>query len=151
MRARISCSHDMPVLHLGVIDQPYQTGRESTGDVAEILEGKYGVMDHFVKKHEQDIANDLENSLKGALENVLLGGPPSSDPFAAATSAIDNRFKKFLSSKEMDSLGVAGVPTQASLAGTSKRFKQKQKKDRGPRPSFIDTGLYQASFKSWVD
>ena len=141
----------MPTLHLGVIDQPYQTGRESTGDVAEILEAKYEVMGHFVKKHEQDIANDLENSLEGALENVLLGGPPSSDPFAAATSAIDNRFKKFLSLKEMDALGVPGVPTQASLAGYSKRFKQKQKKGRGPRPSFIDTGLYQASFKSWVD
>jgi hypothetical protein len=139
----------MPVLHLGVIDQPYSTGGKTTGDVAEILEGKYEVMGHFADKHEQDIANDLENSLEGVLENLLLGAPPAQNAFAQAESAIENRFKQFLSLKEMDSLGVSGVPTAAALAGKSKRFKS----GRGPkpRPSFIDTGLYQANFKSWVD
>jgi hypothetical protein len=141
----------MPILHLGVVDQPYTTGGKTTGDVAEILEGKYGVMDHFVKKHEQDIATDLESSLEGVLQNMMLGGPAPQNPFSGGESAIDNRFKKFLSSKEMDALGVPGVPTQAALSGRSKRFKQKQKQSRGPRPSFIDTGLYQASFKAWVE
>jgi hypothetical protein len=139
----------MPVLHLGVIDQPYSEGTKTTGDVAEILEGKYEVMGHFADKHEQDIATDLETSLEGALENLLLGAPPAQNPFAQAESAIDNRFKQFLSLKEMDTLGVPGVPTLAALAGKSKRFK----KGYGPkpRPSFLDTGLYQANFKSWVD
>lgn len=140
----------MPTLHLGVIDQPYQTGK-TTGDVAEILESKYKVMEHFATAHEADIAGDLENSLEGELENLLLGAPRSGDPFAAACSAIDDRFRKFLSQKEMDRMGVPGVPTAASLAGYSKRFKQKQKKSRGPRPSFIDTSLYSNSFHSWID
>lgn len=140
----------MPVLHLGVVDVPYSTG-QTTGDVASILEAKYGVMDHFARAHESDIAADLESSLEGELENLLLGAPRSSDPFASATSKIEHRFRKFLSKKEMDRLGVPGVPTAASLAGYSKRFKQKQKKSRGPRPSFIDTGLYQANFKAWAD
>jgi hypothetical protein len=140
----------MPILHLGVVDQPYQTGK-TTGDVAEILERKYKVMETFATAHEADIAGDLESSLEGELENLMMGSPRSGDPFVAACSAIDNRFRKFLSMREMDRLGVPGVPTAASLAGYSKRFRQKQKKSRGPRPSFIDTGLYQASEKSWVD
>lgn len=143
----------MPVLHLGVVDVPYahDAGGKSTGDVAEILEGKYGVMGKFVEVHEQDIATDLEESLAGTLEDLLLGAPPGADPFGSATSDIDARFKKFLSSKEMDRLGVPGVPTAASLAGRSSRFKQKQKKSRGSRPSFVDTSLYLNSFKSWID
>lgn len=140
----------MPVLHLGITDIPYSTGK-TTGDVAEILEGKYDVMGNFVKVHETQIAADLENSLEGEMENLLLGAPRSSDPFAGAASKIEHRFRQFLSLKEMDALGVPGVPTAASLAGYSKRFKQKQNKSRGPRPSFIDTGLYQRSFKAWVD
>ena len=140
----------MPTLHLGVTDIPYSTG-QTTGDVAEILEGKYEVMGHFARAHETGIAADLEGSLEGELENILLGAPRSSDPFAGAADKIEHRFRQFLSLKEMDRLGVPGVPTAASLAGYSKRFKQKQKKSRGPRPSFIDTGLYQRSFKAWVD
>lgn len=140
----------MPVLHLGVTDIPYSTG-QTTGDVAEILEHKYDVMGNFVGLHEPQIAADLENSLEAEMENLLLGAPRSSDPFAGAASKIEHRFRQFLSLKEMDALGVPGVPTAASLAGYSKRFKQKQKKSRGPRPSFIDTGLYQRSFKAWVD
>lgn len=143
----------MPILHLGVIDQPYTKAKDSqtTGSVAEILEAKYEVMGKFVEKHEQDIANDLENSLEGVLENMLLGGPvvPPDQAFAAGTSAIEHRFKQFLSLKEMDSLGVSGVPTAAALAGKSKRFKSGY--GPKPRPSFIDSGLYQANFKAWVD
>jgi hypothetical protein len=141
----------MPILHLGVIDQPYAEGAKSTGDVAEILESKYEVMGKFAEKHEQDIAGDLENSLEGVLENMMLGGPTVApdQAFAAGTSAIEHRFKQFLSLKEMDSLGVPGVPTQAALAGKSKRFKSGY--GPKPRPSFIDTGLYQANFKAWID
>jgi hypothetical protein len=57
----------MLVLHFDVTDVPYSTG-QTTGDVAEILEAKYEVMEHFAKSHEDDIASDLENSLEGELE-----------------------------------------------------------------------------------
>ena len=147
----------MPVLHLGVIDQPYneppgkghnRTGAKTTGDVAEILEGKYHIMEIFFEEHKEDIAKSLEVSLQGALENLLMGAPTSVAPFGQASAQIENRFKKFLSEKEMDRLGYPGVPTKASLMGISHRFKGK----RGPpRPSFIDTGMYENSMKAWVD
>src|SRR5882672_7139983 len=109
----------MPVLHLGVTDIPYSTG-QTTGDVASILESKYEVMGHFATAHEAGVAADLESSLEGELENLLLGAPRSSDPFAGAASKIEHRFRQFLSMKEMDRLGVPGVPTAASLAGYSR-------------------------------
>jgi hypothetical protein len=164
----------MPTLHLGVLDVGYvQTESApkrapkrprkgphkahakkyqniSTGDVAEILESKYHPMEIFFEQHKEDIAADLEGSLAGALESLLMGAPPSLDAFGSATSQIEDRFKKFLSEKEMEGLGYPGVPTKAALMGVSHRFLHPYKK-RPPRPSFIDTGLYQASFKSWVD
>lgn len=163
----------MPILHLGVIDIPYvdnsepksrkKSGRPgphkahvkkyknlTTGDVAEILEDKYHVIEHFYENNEEKIAERLENSLAGALESILMGAPLSISAFGMATSAIEDRFKDFLSLKELDALGYPGIPTLASLEGVSHRFKNPYAK-RPPRPSFIDTGLYQASFKSWVD
>ncbi|HUZ33890.1 MAG TPA: hypothetical protein VMV19_17550 [Xanthobacteraceae bacterium] len=147
-------------LHLGVIDLPYvdDSGTakkrkakvviETTGDVAEILEKKYGVMQHFFDAHGDEIASALEESLAGSLETLLMGGPSSIDLYASAAAKIEERFHRFLESKEMDAMGVPGVPTLASLLGISHRFKRK----RGPpRPSFIDTGAYSANFKIWLD
>jgi hypothetical protein len=162
----------MPVLHLGVVDIPYvqyepqraqakrakgskkapkqktAAGTQTTGDVAEWLENKYHVMEVFFQLHEKDIAETFENALAGALENIALGAPNTVDALASATSNVEDLFKKFLSLKEMDALGVAGVPTQASLDGVNHRLKS----GKGPtRPSFIDTGLYEASFACWVE
>lgn len=165
----------MTTLVLGVIDQPYdnrppgdkkakkvpkgkkkivkktnkgQSNTVTTGDVAEFLETKYKVMERFSDFNMKKITSNLEESLAGALENMMMGSPPLDDPFVSACANIEKDFKSFLSEKKLDSLGVSGIPTKASLDGDSKRFK----KGKGPkgRPSFIDTGLYQASFKSWV-
>lgn len=161
------------LLHLGVVDLPYNTPDGSIapeiagalshgnppkrgqvkiaatiGDVATFLENKYHVMEIFFEAHQADIAEALESSLAGALENLLMGGPATAPAWGAATSAIEALFRKFLDSKEMDELGIPGVPTAASLKGVSHRFKQKA----GPiRPSFVDTGMYEASFTVWVD
>jgi hypothetical protein len=152
------------ILHFGVIDLPYSfkapliargkkrgkrpSGAQTTGDVAGYLENKYHVMEHFFQLHQQEIAYDLEKSLSGALDNLLMGAPPNSNPFASATDAIENRFKKFLDSREIERQGYPGIPTQAALDGVTHRMKTR----RGERrPSFIDTGLYQANFKAWVD
>lgn len=159
-------------LHLGVVDIPYTDqepateaeitealrngvypkrsairGSITTGDVAEILEAKYNVMGYFFTAYQEDIADQFADALGGSLENILLGGPPPANPFAAAESAMEDMFRKFIDTKTMDGM-VPGVPTAASLKGVSKRFKRK----RGPvRPSFQDTGIYEASFKSWVE
>jgi hypothetical protein len=117
--------------------------------VAEILEAKYAVMDTFVLLHEQEIADQFAEAVSGALENLVMGAPPANNPFGPAEAFTEARFKRYLELQEMNGL-VDGVPTRAALEGVSHRFKGKRNK-AGPRPSFIDTGLYESSFKAWVE
>jgi hypothetical protein len=143
----------MPVLHLGVIDLPY-TGKKrsvTTGDVAGFLENKYHVMEVFAIHNETYIANKLEKSLVGTMESLLMGAPATLDPFGAGASQIEDKFKSFLSTRAVEKVGIAGVPTGAALSGVSRRHKSGFTRGRKRRPSFIDTGLYQSSFKAWVD
>ena len=123
----------------------------TTGDVAEILEAKYHVMETFYELHQEEIGDLIVRSLAAKIETIQQGGYAGYDePFAGATSVIEDEFKQFLSQKVMETLGIPGVPTKAALAGVSHRFKHPYAQ-RAARPSFIDTGLYQASFKAWVD
>jgi len=138
-------------LHLGVIDVPYaEENGITTGDVADILEAKYHPMEIFYELHKQEIADDITNGVQNALEALMMGAPDQGLTGAvnAGTTNINEKFKDFLANGEMESLGYPGVPTQAALDGVNHRLKKKS----GPRrPSFIDTGLYQSSFTSWVD
>ncbi len=165
----------MPVLHLGVIDIPYvepapapkkvakagrrprphkahsaKYGHVTTGDVASFLENRYHVMELFWELHQDAIADDFANSISGSIETFLMGGPANLDVMGSATSQLEDRFKQMLSMRELDSLGYPGIPTEAAKAGVSHRHKSGFTKNRTPRPSFIDTGLFQASFKAWV-
>ena len=151
------------ILHLGVIEIPYNeppppgkrrkkkvvAGTQTTGDVAEILEAHYHIMEVFFETHQDEIAKDLEDGLAGTLESLAMGAPPSADPFGAAMSKLKERFSHFLESKEMDTLGYPGVPTKASLEGVSHRFKNRR--GMPGRPSFVDTGAYENAFQAWVD
>ena len=149
----------MTTLHLGVIDQPYDNSvGATTGMVAEILEDKYHVMEVFFEARTGDIAAALERSIQGALDALAMDAPVEGiDPFGGASGEIEMAFRQFLDSKEIESLGIPGVPTQAALDGVSQRFKNPRYKKtksgkkikRAPRPSFIDTGLYEASMKAW--
>ena len=151
----------MSSLHLGVLDVPYghddpkrprrrakATENETTGDIAQILEDKYEVMGTFWRLHGQEVADEMTKSLQGALENIALGAPPTLDPTGSAMQFAMQKFRDFLTNKEMDG-AVPGVPTKASLDGTSHRFKNK--KGAPGRPSFVDTGLFEASFKAWFE
>jgi len=120
----------------------------TTAKVAQILEDKYGVMQHFYDAHTDDIAKALIDSVEGALEDVYAGSPVS-DPFAQAGQDIAADFRMFLMSAEIEHMGVEGVPTQAALDRRSLRFKSKQS-DK-PRPSFVDSSLYEASFRAWTE
>lgn len=162
----------MTTLHLGINDVPYvdfdeapkkiakaKRGKanklrkpkdsgtgQTTGDIAEILEAKYGIMQTFADRHLPEIADSLADSMAGALESLMSGAPASHSPFGEATDEIAQKFRAFLDNKEMD--GMPGVPTKAALDGVNHRLKGK----RGPpRPSFIDTGQYQAHFQDWID
>lgn len=125
------------------------TPNQTTGDVAEILEAKYHIMETFSKVHEDELAEMVADSMAGAIKNMMAGQPSPADPLAQAEADIEQTFRNFLTNKEMDSLGYPGVPTEASLKGVSHRFKGK----RGApgRPSFIDTGAYEGAMRVWTD
>lgn len=147
-------------LHLGVIDIPYagpasdgkrnapKSEVKTTGDVADILEAKYNVMRVFFELHDADIAKTFEDALKGQLENVLLGAPSQPNPYGTAESDIQSMFKRFISAREIERIGVPGVPTQAAKDGVNHRLKSGHGRRR---PSFRDTGLYQSSFRAWIE
>lgn len=153
------------ILHLGVADVPYghtapargkrrakkRAVTTTTGDVAEILEAKYHIMEHFYQMRMGAVASALEKSLKATLESLLLGGPPPLSPFDEGTSKIEADFKDFLDRRLIERLGYPGIPTQAAKDGVNHRLLHPYAKGNTRRPSFIDTGLYQASFKAWVD
>jgi hypothetical protein len=141
-------------LHLGVVVQNYRTpgksaGAMTTGDVAEILEAKYAVMAAFARVHEKDILDALGESLHGSLESLLMG--QRTDPFGAGTQKIDQAFRDFINSREVESVGIAGVPTMAALMGVNHRLKHPYAKSNPRRPSFRDSGTYVSSFRSWMD
>jgi hypothetical protein len=161
----------MVTLHLGVLEQPYDNrqprpagkrrkgkaprrsavhGSISTGDVADILEAKYGVMGAFLETHGQEVGDLIATSMANSLEDLMRGAPSGGNSFASAESAIENAFKTFLSSGEAERAGISGVPTQAALKGVNHRLKHPYAKANPPRTSFIDTGLYENSFKAWV-
>jgi hypothetical protein len=146
------------ILHLGVVEFPYEDkGGTTTGQVAHWLEDKYHIMEIFFETHQQFIADALNDALMGQIDNLLMGIPADPSVFASAEQAIQQRFTEFLTRQELDSLGIPGIPTEASgntpgrVGGINHRFAHPYAKANPSRPSFIDTGLYQAAFKAWIE
>lgn len=138
-------------IHLGVVDVPYAGGK-TTGDVAQILEDKYHIMEVFYESLGRDVVQKaIDNSIDKALINLVMGKPTNlSDGFASFTTEMDQAFKHFLSQQEMDGV-VGGVPTQAALNGVNHRLKHPYAKSNPERPSFIDTGTYESHYTTWVE
>lgn len=128
------------------------SGGETTGDVAGFLEDKYHVMEFFYEDIGPDlIAKAIEHSAAGVIENIMMGAPAEGLSLTAeAESEVEAAFRHFLDQGEMDNIA-SGVPTKAALKGVNHRLKHPYSKDNKARPSFIDTGMYQASFKFWVE
>lgn len=118
----------------------------TTYSVGKILEEKYGLFSKFAESEMDKITNHLSESVLGAIETLVMGQQVK-DPYSAGTEQIDQDFRHFLDIEKMAQLGVPGVPTKAALMGKSIRFKRKK---GARRPSFIDSGILQTSFKSWV-
>ena len=107
-------------------------------------------MEVFYEAHQDEIANDLADAVQIALEDMMSGAPPTDIPFAAGTARIGENFKKFLDTQEVERMGIPGVPTGAAKRGVSHRLKHPYAK-RDARPSFIDTGQYEAAMTAWVE
>jgi hypothetical protein len=139
-------------LHLGVLDVPYTDASKSTGDVAEILEAKYHVIELFYEELGADhVQEALEHSADIAIKDLFSGAPAASvDLTFEATEELRTAFAIFVDQKELDGV-VPGVPTAASLKGVNHRLKHPYAAANPERPSFKDTGLYQSSFRAWVE
>ena len=149
---------DMTTLNLGVLDIPRQTFVEGRpvdsasplmmSELADILEDKYHVFEHFWQMHKEEIASELISAMN---KELFQKGSGRRIQFTnRALTEIKNKFSRFITMKEMDALGYPGIPTQASLDGVDHRKKHPYAK-RPPRPSFDDTGQYMTSFIAWLD
>ena len=87
--------------------EPVQT----TGQVAEILEAKYGILEAFAETYAPQIADAFAHSVAGALESVMMG-TPINDPYAGYVftllKGLDKTYeKKFeLANEYQKSFGV---------------------------------------------
>jgi hypothetical protein len=133
------------LIHLGVVEIPYAETNQETGDVAQILEDKFGVMGIFAEQNEKKIAGYIENGLQGAIENALAGAPESADPFGSAMADIEDRFQGYIDGAEH---GIVLKKQSAPKKGA--RFKRQYRKATSSL-AFYETGLYRNSFKAWVD
>jgi hypothetical protein len=156
-------------LVLGVLDVAYsdargKDGATTTGDVAEILERNYHVMQTFYESRQEKIADWLAGSVANAIETVVETGSNVMPTFEAEQN-IEAEFRVFLSANEMSHL--LGSLTDSELSyylgatggdfrgagerGVNHRKKRPYSSKNKARPAFIDTGLYQASFRAWVE
>jgi len=151
----------MTKLILGVVNIPYgdtpskrkknKKAGVTTLSVAEILEEKYHIMQHFWDKRGDKIADDLAKSYLNALKSRMMGAPTTLDPAGSALSQTSTMFDKFISNREIEKMGIAGVPTKAAKRGVNHRLAHPFAKDNPRRPSFDDTGLYKSSFRAWLE
>ncbi len=137
-------------LHLGVNEMAYSDPEEhqatTTGQVAEILEDKYQIMEVFFDNHREEIEDLVVDRFMGELESVIHGKPKA--PLSGMTfPKIDREFRSFLDRDEWQQL--TGKRIMSAVLGISHR--KKLKKVQGSRPAFIDTGLYQKSFTAWLE
>lgn len=152
----------MTTLHLGVVDIAYtgEQGATTTGEVAGYLEDQFHVMRVFLELHEEEIGNFLADAMAGEIETLMQGGRPRIFGTESSTrlgsreitgysvnSRIEEAFRDYLNSREWQT--VSGVYVEAAQTGVTSR-KKAGKQTQG-RAEFVDTGLYGASFRAWID
>lgn len=160
----------MITLGLGVIDVPEPEGGSTyaTGLELEKVYGLFSLMaNHYAKEIAdlvgQDAAIGLEMMEKGQTVEIP-------KVFAVSSEGISRLMHTFITSQEVErvaaSYGERGIPTQAALDGRSYRFEKgvtakrwvkkglrgagKEVTKRAARPSFIYSGVFEASLKAEI-
>jgi hypothetical protein len=155
------------VIHMGFINTPYtraamlapmRTAKlhgaksrrhysktKTAQQVANILESKYGILQTFMNMYDDDIKDLMTEKVHDfVIQSLSQKGKLASDRMAQfmkpSTSQIEKMFRGFLDR------GETGITIGAALRGD-----RTGRKSKSPRPAFIDTGLYRASFRVWAD
>jgi hypothetical protein len=154
----------MPKLMLGVVDVAYsdKDGSTTTGDVAGYLEAEYHVMRTFLELYEEQIGEFLADAMVGEIESLAQGKPAVifgkdvsthlGDRVMSGTSVngkIEEAFRDYLDAREWQ--GTSGQKVDAADAGVNHRKKRPYASSNKARSAFVDTGLYQASFRAWLE
>lgn len=156
----------MPKLMLGVVDVAYSSkdGAATTGDVAQYIENEYHVMRTFAELREDQIGDLLADAMAGEIESLAQGKPPVifgsgsevetmlGDRTISGQSVngeIEAAFRDYLDAREWKQ--TSGVAVAAADAGVSSRRKKPTASENPGRPEFVDTGLYQAAFRAWIE
>lgn len=147
----------MATLSFGVNDVGYSDAHgpskraTTTGQVAEILEKRYHVMETFYHLRTPKIAEALADSMGMMLDDLVhrRSGP---NHLVDAERIMEGAFRSFLDANEMQKLAMAlGAPiSAAALRGVNFRKKHPYAKKNPERPAFIATGLYRRSFLAEV-
>jgi hypothetical protein len=138
-------------LHLGVLDLLYENGGKSTGDVAQLLENRYHILEIFAEEAGGDVISKVfEHSAQDAIEDLIGGAPVSVISLTlAGEEEIATATRIFIDQRELDGV-VPGVPTKAARKGVNHRLKHPTSRNNPERPSFRDTGTYQAALRAWT-
>ncbi len=161
----------MATLTFGVVDVAYVGADEkatTTGDVAEYLEEDFHVMAVFFEAKKNKILELVNDQLGFQIEAMMQGAfRPHGDRIFLPE--VESLFRDFVTTREIETitgqteaarLGVSHrfkdannrtVSPQAIVSGKSKASRTEAVAARAPRASFVDTGLYVASFKSWLN
>lgn len=136
----------------------------TTFQVAEMLEANYGVMRVFAELHGREIADAIAKAELRKAELRAAGHPTHKRKQPLAE--VEDAFRNYLDSREYER--TSGLAINAAVAGVSHRFlhpfsmyvnpKLSGKKQalhqkamlRKERPAFVDTGLYEASFRAML-
>ena len=145
----------MATLHLGVIDVAYSDpdnkSLSTTGEVAEVLEERFEVIGTFYELYGQKIADEIASVMASEINAMAKGEPLGNLPIQKAMEKIRTWFSNYLDQGEWEAS--TGIKIGVAQEGVSHRFKDARNLagKRGSRPAFVDTGLFQASFRSWME
>ena len=136
------------VINLGVdpSEMPYAgSGSITCGEVAEILEGKFDVMQIFANMNEAKIAAFIEQGIADSIESKMMGAPDDLDMFGSAMEKIKDGFDEYIDQQQH---GIKLKKFNRPMAGA--RFK-KQYRKVAKTLAFVDSGMYRSNFKAWVE
>lgn len=138
-----------PKSGLSPSQKAYGQGK-TTLQVAKELEDKYGIVETFADMNHDYFTGLFEDIFLDQFEEVVAMKKPSKTGITnKQTDKIEAKFRESLSKQKYDGV-IPGVPTLASLRGVS-HLRQHPYAKSAPRPSFIDTGMYQRSFRAWIE